>query len=29
MKAIKEVMLLGEDEEELSQKITELEALCK
>jgi uncharacterized protein Yka (UPF0111/DUF47 family) len=28
-KAIKEVNLLGEHEEELSQKITELEALCK
>jgi predicted nuclease with TOPRIM domain len=27
--AIKEVKLLGEREEELSQKITELEALCK
>jgi hypothetical protein len=27
--AIKEVKLLGEHEEELSQKITELEALCK
>jgi hypothetical protein len=27
--AIKEVMLLGEHEEESSQKITELEALCK
>jgi hypothetical protein len=26
---IKEVNLLGEDEEESSQKITELEALCK
>jgi hypothetical protein len=28
-KAIKEVILLGEHEEESSQKITELEALCK
>jgi hypothetical protein len=28
-KAIKEVNLLGEHEEESSQKITELEALCK
>jgi hypothetical protein len=28
-KAVKEVKLLGEHEEELSQKITELEALCK
>jgi hypothetical protein len=28
-KAIKEVNLLGENEEESSQKITELEALCK
>jgi hypothetical protein len=27
--AVKEVKLLGEHEEELSQKITELEALCK
>jgi hypothetical protein len=27
--AIKEVKLLGEHEEESSQKITELEALCK
>jgi hypothetical protein len=27
--AIKEVKLLGEHEEELSQKIIELEALCK
>jgi hypothetical protein len=27
--AIKEVKLLGEHEEEASQKITELEALCK
>jgi hypothetical protein len=27
--AIKEVKLPGEHEEELSQKITELEALCK
>jgi hypothetical protein len=27
--AIKEVNLLGEQEEELSQKITELDALCK
>jgi peptidoglycan hydrolase CwlO-like protein len=27
--AIKEVKLLGEHEDELSQKITELEALCK
>jgi hypothetical protein len=27
--AVKEVSLLGEHEEELSQKITELEALCK
>jgi hypothetical protein len=27
--AIKEVMMLGEHEEESSQKITELEALCK
>jgi hypothetical protein len=27
--AIKEVELLGEHEEESSQKITELEALCK
>jgi hypothetical protein len=26
---IKEVKLLGENEEESSQKITELEALCK
>jgi DNA repair exonuclease SbcCD ATPase subunit len=26
---IKEVKLLGEHEEEMSQKITELEALCK
>jgi hypothetical protein len=28
-KAVKEVKLLGEHEEESSQKITELEALCK
>jgi hypothetical protein len=28
-KAVKEVNLLGEHEEQLSQKITELEALCK
>jgi vacuolar-type H+-ATPase subunit I/STV1 len=28
-KAVKEVNLLGEHEEESSQKITELEALCK
>jgi hypothetical protein len=27
--AVKEVKLLGEHEEELSQKIIELEALCK
>jgi chromosome segregation ATPase len=27
--AVKEVKLLGEHEEESSQKITELEALCK
>jgi hypothetical protein len=27
--AVKEVKLLGENEEESSQKITELEALCK
>jgi hypothetical protein len=27
--AIKEIKLLGEHEEELNQKITELEALCK
>jgi chromosome segregation ATPase len=27
--AIKEIKLLGEHEEESSQKITELEALCK